>query len=407
MKARLGSLLLLVLAMGFLAFAGMLYYSDVEVRSRFLTARWVAPAQVYAAPMELYRGAPLSADAVESALQRLGYRPGDEAPSQAGEYQRRGEQISIWRRSFRHGADVESDQPLVLQHRGAQLTALRDGSGAARLLDRLEPEHVGSLYPAKGEDRELLRLEDWPDLLRRGLIAVEDQRFARHFGIDPQGLLRAAVKNVLSGGVVEGGSTLTQQLVKNLFLSNERSFVRKVREAFMALLLEWHFDKGAILEAYGNEVYLGQDGNRAIHGFGLASRFWFGKPLGELYDAELALLVGMVKGPSAYNPQRRAEAARARRNLVLRIWFDTGLIDAAALAAGQEAPLGLTAGGAVARSTTAFLDLVRRELRREFPADALAYDGLRIDTHLDARLQSIAESVVRAGVPRLVTRGGE
>ncbi len=407
MKRRLGPAIILLIALGFLAFAVLVFQSDRQVRTRFATARWVAPAQVFAAPMELYRGAPLSAGDVEVALNRLGYRQVASPPRHAGEYARSGQKLEIWRRAFRYAGENVAEQGLLLTHAGSTLSTLQESSGGALVLAQLEPERIGSLYPAEGEDREMLQLADWPETLRRGLIAVEDQRFAHHFGLDPQGLLRAAVKNIAAGRVVEGGSTLTQQLVKNLFLTNERSLARKGREAVMALLLEWHFDKSAILEAYGNEVYLGQEGNRAIHGFGLGSRFWFGKPLEELTVSELALLVGMVKGPSAYNPLRHPEAAKRRRNLVLRLWYDAGLISSAQLAGGEQAALGVARGSERRKSTTAFLDLIRRELRRDFPAEALTHNGLRIDTHLDSRLQSLAEQSVRKMIPQLEARGGK
>lgn len=406
MKRRLGPAIILLVALGFLAFALLVFQSDRQVRMRFATARWVAPAQVFAAPVELYRDAPLAADDVDAALNRLGYRRVASPPRQAGEYARSGNHLEIWRRAFSYAGDNEGEQGLLLSHDGARIAALKDSSGNPLVLARLEPERIGSLYPAEGEDRELLQLSEWPRTLRQGLIAVEDQRFARHFGLDPQGLLRAVVKNIAAGRVVEGGSTLTQQLVKNLFLTNERSFVRKGREAVMALLLEWHFDKSAILEAYGNEVYLGQDGSRAIHGFGLGSRFWFGKPLEELKVAELALLVGMVKGPSAYNPRRHPEAATRRRNLVLRLWYDAGIITSSQLANGEQAGLGIGPSSQRRRTTTAFLDLVRRELKRDFPVEVLTHNGLRIETHLDSRLQALAENSVRSIVPQLESRGG-
>lgn len=400
-------LALLLGALAFLAFTVLIYHSDRTVRQRFSSARWVAPAQVYAAPQELYSGAPLSADALEAALLRLGYREREADPEGPGEYQRSGQGLHLWRRAFVLGDQREPELQLQTRHGGGALSTLRAHGGGSLALERLEPERIGSLYPAQGEDRELLQLEDWPPGLLEGLLAVEDQRFYRHPGVDPQGLARAFVRNMRAGRVVEGGSTLTQQLVKNLFLSNERSLPRKAREAVMALLLEWHFDKQAILEAYGNEVYLGQDGQRAIHGFGLGSRFWFSKPLAELNTAELALLVGMVKGPSAFNPVRNPESATARRNVVLRVWHEQGLIDSQQLAEAEAAELGIVQGGRQRHTTTAFLDLVRRELRRDFPEQALTYDGLQIHTHLDPQLQALAEEAVRETVPALRERGGE
>lgn len=393
-------------AVGFLAFAALVFHSDRTVRARFASARWVQPAQVYSAPQELYVGAPLSRADLAAALQRLGYRAVAAAPSQPGEYSQSGSRTRVYRRAFSIGGQNEAARLLELAHTPSSIQRLADAQGQALPLERLEPERIGSLFPTEGEDRLLLRLEDWPQRLRLGLLAVEDRRFYEHAGVDPQGLARAMLRNMRAGRVVEGGSTLTQQLVKNLFLSNTRSYTRKAREAIMALLLEWHFDKAAILEAYGNEVYLGQDGARAIHGFGLGSRYWFGKPLQELTTAELALLVGMVKGPSAYNPLRNPDNARARRNVVLRVWLAAGLLDSSELASAERAPLGVALNNRQRQTTTAFIDLVRRELQRDFPNDSLTYGGLRIYTHLDPYLQAAAEASVAAVLPELQPRGG-
>ncbi|MCB1768010.1 MAG: transglycosylase domain-containing protein, partial [Candidatus Competibacteraceae bacterium] len=174
-----------------------------------------------------------------------------------------------------------------------------NGDRAPALL-RLDPLRIGGIYPTRAEDRSLVRLAEVPRQLTEALIAVEDSRFHDHHGVDPFGILRAAWSNLVAGRVVQGGSTLTQQLVKNLFLSQERSLQRKLNEAFMAGLLELHYGKDQILETYLNEVYLGQDGGRAIHGFGLGAEFYFGRPLNELRNEHIALLVGLVKGPSYY-----------------------------------------------------------------------------------------------------------
>lgn len=395
-----------MLAVGFLGLAALVFHSDRTVRARFASARWVQPAQVYSAPQELYTGAPLSTADLAKSLQRLGYRLVGNSPEQPGEYLQSAASTTVYRRGFQVGGEVEPPKQLVLQHTRSSIRSVTDAQGQSIPLERLEPERIGSLFPTQGEDRLLLRLEDWPQQLKQGLLAVEDRRFYEHAGVDPQGLARAMLRNLRAGRVVEGGSTLTQQLVKNLFLTNKRSYTRKAREAIMALLLEWHFDKNALLEAYGNEVYLGQDGARAIHGFGLGSQYWFGKPLQELTTAELALLVGMVKGPSAYNPVRNPDKARERRNVVLRVWLAAGLLDAQELAKSEAAPLGVASNSRQRQTTTAFIDLVRRELQRDFASDSLTYGGLRIYTHLDPYLQAAAEASVAKVLPELQARGG-
>ena len=178
---------------------------------------------------------------------------------------------------------------------------------------RLEPLLIGGLYPAHHEDRILIKLDQVPPYLVETLVAVEDREFFNHFGVSPKGIARAVWINATAGQLRQGGSTLTQQLVKNFYLTNERSLSRKLTEAMMAVLLELHYDKKEILEAYLNEVFLGQDGQRAVHGFGLASQYFFGQPLNELKLEQVALLVGMVKGPTYYNPRRNPERALERR----------------------------------------------------------------------------------------------
>ncbi|MCB1738305.1 MAG: penicillin-binding protein 1B, partial [Gammaproteobacteria bacterium] len=252
---------------------------------------------------------------------------------------------------------------------------------------------IGGIYPTRAEDRSLVRLAEVPRQLTEALIAVEDSRFHDHHGVDPFGILRAAWSNLVAGRVVQGGSTLTQQLVKNLFLSQERSLQRKLNEAFMAGLLELHYGKDQILETYLNEVYLGQDGGRAIHGFGLGAEFYFGRPLNELRNEHIALLVGLVKGPSYYNPRRNPERAKVRRDVVLAVMEREGLIDADEARRARAAPLGLSeARNGSGNRYPAFLDLVRRQLKRDYREADLTSEGLRIFTTLDPLLQTKAEA---------------
>jgi penicillin-binding protein 1B len=269
------------------------------------------------------------------------------------------------------------------------ITDLRRADGSELPVFRLDPLLVGSVFPVHGEDRIVLSPADVPPLLRSGVKVVEDRRFDRHHGVDPYGILRALWADLRAGRVVQGGSTLTQQLVKNYFLSDEQTIGRKATEAVMALRLEARFSKDDILVAYLNEVYLGQDGERAVHGFGLASEYYFAKPLAELNVGELALLIGMVKGPSYYDPRKHADRARARRNLVLQELADAQLIDAAAAKRAAAESLGLRPPGG--RYVPAYLDLVRRHLKRDYAEADLASAGLAVYTTLDSRAQAAAE----------------
>jgi penicillin-binding protein 1B len=224
---------------------------------------------------------------------------------------------------------------------------------------RLEPALIGSIYPAHSEDRVLVRREDLPEHLVAGLLAIEDRRFFEHAGVDLRGIGRAALANIRAGSTVQGGSTLTQQLVKNFLLTPERSWTRKINEALMALIVEARYDKDEILEAYANEIFLGQDGGRAVHGFGLAAHHYFQRPLNELQLHETALLVALVRGASYYKPARHPDRALARRNLVIDQLRQQGFIDATVAESAVAEPLGVSVAGATAaQRVPAFVDLV-------------------------------------------------
>src|SRR6185503_360067 len=243
------------------------------------------------------------------------------------------------------------------------------------------------------EDRVLVRLGEVPPYLVRELIAVEDRNFFTHHGFDPRALARAALRSVT--GRTEGGSTITQQLVKNFFLTPERTLRRKFTELLMAMLLEVHYDKNEILETYLNEIYFGQDRDRAIHGVGLAAQFYFGKEVQYLTIAESALLVAMVKGPAIYDPYRHPQRSLERRNLVLRESRDQNAITLDEFAAARATALGISKkSGTGTTPYPAFLQLVHRQLRRDYDEADLRSEGLRIFTTLDPRVQAAAETAL-------------
>ncbi|MGH8353902.1 MAG: penicillin-binding protein 1B, partial [Pseudomonas sp.] len=284
---------------------------------------------------------------------------------------------------------------------------LSQANGASLAVARLEPMLVGGLYPAHHEDRILIKLDQVPPYLLETLVAVEDREFFHHFGVSPKSIARAVWVNASAGQLRQGGSTLTQQLVKNFYLTNERSLSRKATEALMALLLELHYDKREILEAYLNEVFLGQDGQRAVHGFGLASQYFFSQPLAELKLHQVALLVGMVKGPTVFNPRRFPERALERRNLILDMLVEQGVVTAEEAAAAKHKPLGVTQRGSLADSSfPAFLDLVKRQLRQDYREEDLTEEGLRIFTSFDPILQLKAEAALSETLKRLSGRKG-
>lgn len=389
------------LALAAAGFAGYLVYLDHLVTSRFDGRRWNLPAHVYARPLEIYAGLPLSADRLVAELQRLGYRSVSK-PAQPGTFRRVGGRVDLVTRPFAFWDGEQGAERASVAFWGAAVAGVRQIGGGPLPLVRLDPLLIGSVFPADGEDRIVLGPDEVPALIPSALKVVEDRRFEEHPGVDVVAIARAAFVNVAAGAVRQGASTLTQQLVRSYFLSNERTLTRKLREALMAVLLELHYPKADILNAYVNEIYLGQDGSRAIHGFGLASQFYFGKPLGELQLHEIAALVAIVRGPSYYDPRRHPERVLERRNLVLRLLAADGVVSETEAKRATARKLGVALErGAGATYFPAFLALVNRELAASYRHDDLTTAGLRIFTSLDPMLQSQAEQALAAGVKRL------
>jgi penicillin-binding protein 1B len=382
-----------------LVFLGFALYLDHIVTTKFEGRRWTLPAQVYAAPMELYAGLPLSNVQLEHELERLQYRPVTQL-SRPGTYRKRPGRIDVALRAARFSDEVRPSQILTLEVNSGSVVGMQDAERNDVAIARLEPLLIGSIFPTHGEDRIVLAPEDVPALLPEALKAVEDRKFDRHHGVDPMAILRAVWANLKAGGIAQGGSTLTQQLVRSYFLDSRQTLWRKLREALMAVALETRFDKADLMNAYINEIYLGQDGERAVHGFGLASQFYFGKPLAELDLSEVALLVAIVRGPSYYDPRKHPERARARRDLVLRILAERRVVkDVEAREAAME-PVKLTlrsAGGYY----PAYLDFVRRTLARDYREEDLTEAGLKIFTSLDPRAQEQAEQALERELERL------
>ncbi|MCW9012929.1 MAG: penicillin-binding protein 1B [Gammaproteobacteria bacterium] len=379
-------------------------YLDFKITAAFEGKIWSLPSHVYARPLELFVDKPLSASQLEHELKLTGYRQVEQIPTRPGEYRQwKNQHFELITRPFQFWDGEQKSQALRIDLAGEKIYGIYELYTRKEMpLVRLEPARIAGIYPAKAQDRQLLKLEEVPEYLVLALLAVEDRRFYQHWGIDPRSIGRALLANISAGGTVQGGSTLTQQLVKNLFLSSERKLSRKLNEAIMALLLEMHYDKALILETYLNEVYLGQDGANAIHGFALASHYYFDKPLQKLSKDQIALLVGLVKGASWYDPRRNPERALQRRNQVLASMLEQNVINAAQLARYQQKPLGIAPKSySSGNRYPAFIDLVKRQLRKDYDDEDLQSSGLRIFTTLDPVAQRAAEKSVIKVIPQL------
>ncbi len=367
---------------------------DRFLQHEFGRLAWQIPTRVFARPLALRVGEPISSDSLIAELQAAGYRD-DGAGQSAGTWQRDGATFRISSRGFRDVDGRVAAQRVEVALAGRNVARLRDAGGKPLTQALLDPARIATFYGSTQEERQLVRMEDVPPLLITTLQAVEDRNFLKHFGIDWKGIARAAWVNLREGEVAQGGSTLTQQLVRSLYLSRAQTASRKLREALYAVVIEWRFDKRRILEAYMNQIYLGQQGGQAVHGFAAASRFWFGRDLQQLGTEEIALLVGMIQGPSYHDPRRFPERAKQRRGLVLNAMLETGLIDAAEAARAKAQPLGVTSAGTLAANRyPAFVDLVRAQLVTDYPPEKLSGAGLVVLTTLAPSAQAVAERAV-------------
>ncbi|NQD36978.1 penicillin-binding protein 1B [Permianibacter sp. IMCC34836] len=404
-KRRWWPLLLKIAGVLLLAFAALMLYLQADVTRRFEGQRWTEPASVYARVQTLREGDVLSETDLLLELKLLGYRE-TKAPKVAGEYAHRSSGFLIRARGFTFADGTLPERGIEVGLRGDRISLLRDATGKELDSARLDPVLLGRFSARSDEDRELLPLSAIPKTLIDTLLVTEDQHFYQHFGISPSAIARAAWANLRAGEAEQGASTITQQLVKNYFLNSERSWWRKIREALMAIVLERNYSKDEILEAYLNEIYFGQDGQRAIHGVSLASRYYFGKPVAELDPAETALLVGLIRGPSYYSPWKQTARAKARRDFVLARRQQVGQIDAEELARWQQAPLGvLGTPRALSGKMPAVLDLIKRELRADLGQTDTSQSGLQVFTSVDPVLQRKTELVVEKGLQRLDPNG--
>lgn len=367
---------------------------DRWLQHEFGRLSWQIPTRVYARPLQLAPGVALTDVALERELAAAGYRRGDSLQG-AGSYAKIGGSYRIASRGFRDLDGALPPRAIELTLAKGRVARLTDPEGRKLGQARLDPARIATLYGDAREERRLVRLEEVPPLLIGTLQAVEDRSFKHHAGVDWRGIARALWVNLRHGEVRQGGSTLTQQLVRNLYLGRQQHWDRKFREAIYAIVMESRFDKRRILEVYLNQVYLGQQGSQAVHGVAAGAEFWFGRELGQLGPGEIALLVGLIQGPSLHDPRRHPERAKARRARVLEQMVETGLIEASVAAAATRAPLNVSAAGSLsANRHPAFVELVREQLATDYPADALRGAGLAVLSTLDPAAQHFAEQAV-------------
>lgn len=396
--------------LGLAGFALLLFvgiYLDSVVKQRFEGQLFDLPTVVYARILNLSLGDSISIQEVRNELDVLNYRKVRQ-PRYPGEYSSSSTKIELIRRPFEFTDGPEPDRHVMLHFDGSGLLRIQSLESAGDLgYLRVEPKMLGMLEKNHDEQRLFLRRDQFPEVMVDALLATEDRDFYQHDGVSPFAIARALVANVKAGRTVQGGSTLTQQLAKNIFLSSDRTLWRKVREAYMALIIDYRYSKDRILEGYLNEVYLGQSRGEAIHGFGLASRLYFGQPIQELRIDQLALLVGMVKGPSYYNPVRFPERAKERRDLVLRLMMQQGILSANQYDMAASRPLDIQDNPRIASRQPAYFQQLKIELKEKVGEAFQSDIGLRVFTSLDPVSQQELEQAIAKKIPQLSKIAGK
>ncbi|MGF1682088.1 penicillin-binding protein 1B [Photobacterium minamisatsumaniensis] len=378
-----------------------------EITAKFEGQLWQLPSVVYARELTLQPGAIVRYEDLVNELEVLKYRKVDGAPAKAGEYSTSRLKVEFIRRPFEFRDGQQGSRHLIVEFDYSKVRRIYEVSSERELgIARVEPKLLGMLEAKTEEQRIYRSKEDMPQPLVDALIATEDRDFYNHDGISPTAIARAFIANLKAGRTVQGGSTLTQQLAKNVFLTSERSLWRKFKEAYMAIIIDYRYSKDQILDAYLNQVYLAQSGRDAVHGFELGSRYYFGLPLTELRVDQQALLVGLVKGPSYFNPWRYPERAERRRNLVLKLMVDNGALEQADYLAAVEKPLDIQGKGTIANRQPAYFGQLQRELEQKVD-NYQSGQGVRLFTTLDPRSQAMVEQSVRKTIPKLEAKVGD
>ncbi|HUG54146.1 MAG TPA: PBP1A family penicillin-binding protein [Vicinamibacteria bacterium] len=368
---------------------------NVMVDRRLHGERWQVPARLYARPLVLRPGLPMTVRSLVDVLNGLKYEEKDDVPAAPGQFAVDERTVTFTPRG------QEPSEPVLVTVDKERIKELR-GLTTKRVYATLtlEPQLITYLFDESREKQRTVHYEEYPDHLIKAVLAIEDRRFFSHPGLDPFRIVGAAVRNIEAESYIQGGSTITQQLVKNFFLTPEKSFRRKAQEALIAFVLERRANKKDILELYLNEVYLGQVGSFSITGLGEAARMYFHKDVGNLTLAESALLAGMIQSPNPYNPYRHPKRATDRRNLVLRAMVEARFVDAATAEAAIAQPVRVESTSLDSSDAPYFVDLVKQQLSERYDTGDLATQNLSVHTSLDLPLQALAQEVLREGLEK-------
>jgi penicillin-binding protein 1B len=370
-------------------------YLQLVVSNLFVEYHWSIPSSIYARELNLYDGKNIKLNEIKYELEVLGYKKKIKSIS-IGDYSINNNQIEIFTKGFRFLDKTEQSRKVIFRLNNDTVQDLNHP------IVRLEPLLIGHFFSKQFENRQPIPITSVPNTMVKGLQAIEDRNFKHHGGVDFFGIMRSLVKNIFAGKVVQGGSTITQQLIKNRLQYNAKSWIRKANEAVIAIMLESKFDKGQILENYFNEIYWGQKGSTAIHGIKQASQFYFSKQPMQLSISEQALLIGIIKGPSWYHPIKQKSRALKRRNLVLRTWYETSVINKNQWQIANAQPLDVKLNSSFfGHKYKDFIDLVSKQLSQSFTKNNLNQQGLRIFTTVNPFVQQQLDLTLQTQTEKL------
>jgi penicillin-binding protein 1B len=378
------------------------FYLSLEIDKRFSGRRWSIPSKVFSDTVILYPGQEIHRVSLERKLERLGYRKVNHKPRARGEMRFSGNTWELFLNDLEVPNGKRRGFPLELTFEWNRIHSIVNLETAKPVpLFELEPELLMLFFGPEREQRRLVSIEEIPGHLIQAVLAAEDNRFYEHFGVDPLGIVRALYVNLSHGDIRQGGSTITQQLAKNYFLTPERTFSRKIREILLALTMDLTYDKDEIIEIYLNEIYLGQKNSISINGIGEASQFYFGKPPGLLTLDEGAVIAGLIRAPNQYSPYVDKGRCALRRNTVLMAMSKLGWISQHQMEEAVSKPVRPSGYEAYSRLAPYFVDYVSSQLESLYPVGTLSSLGLSIYTTLDTEVQRAAESALVRGLGRL------
>ena len=391
------------------------YTLSVHIEKRFSGRKWSIPSKVYSDTLLLYPGENFKRSVIFDKLDRLGYHKVSHAPEKMGEYNTKGNTLTVYLHELKMPEHNRLGFLAQIRFENNQIYSIKNlSSGKGIPLLEIEPEEIMLFFGPERERRQLVSINQIPKPVIFAILAAEDSRYYTHKGMDYRGILRAFLVNLKHASIKQGGSTITQQLAKNFFLTPERSYIRKLKELFMSVTMELMYEKDEILEIYLNEIYMGQKGSAGINGIGEASFFYFDKPVSELTVPEAAAIAGLIRGPNRYSPYVNLERCQARRNQVLKTMYKNNWIDEMQFHSSMIEPLTPAGYHTYGKKAPYFMDYLTEQLQTLYPSEDLSSLGLSIYTTLDTDVQNAAEialekglSGLEASIPELLTENPE